>query len=76
LEKTWETAEEVSHIGQARAFFRPHWPPVKYSFPMDTNSFQRNGSISNSHVRNEFEKIVLNFFARQGLARHTWFQQP
>jgi hypothetical protein len=35
---------------------------------MDTNNFQRIGSISNAHVGNEFEEIVLKFFGEQGLS--------
>lgn len=43
---------------------------------MDTNNFQRIGSISNSHFGNEFEQIVLNFFARQGLHLTSGFSVP
>ena len=32
-----------------------------------TNAHQRVGSISNAHVGNDFERIALEYFARQGL---------
>jgi len=35
---------------------------------MDSNNFQRLGSLSNAHVGNEFEDAVCEYFRRQGLS--------
>jgi hypothetical protein len=40
------------------------------------NNFQRVGSISNAHVGNEFEELVLTFFAGQGLSLSRGFSVP
>jgi hypothetical protein len=34
---------------------------------IDTNNFQRTGSISNAHAGSEFERFVQKFFAKQGI---------
>lgn len=43
---------------------------------MDTNNFQRVGSISNSHAGRDFELIAQSFFARQGLSLFLDFPVP
>lgn len=35
---------------------------------MDSNNFQRVGSLSNAHVGNEFEDAVCSYFRGQGLS--------
>ena len=43
---------------------------------MESDNFQRIGSISNAHLGNEFEEIVLTFFADQGLSLARGFSVP
>jgi hypothetical protein len=35
---------------------------------MDTNNFQRVGSVSNAHAGNDFEAMARAFFAQQGIS--------
>jgi hypothetical protein len=43
---------------------------------MDINNFQRIGSISNAHAGAEFEGLVQQFFANQGVALSSSFAVP
>jgi hypothetical protein len=43
---------------------------------MDINNFQRVGSVSNAHAGNDFESLVCQFFARQGIALTRNFAAP
>lgn len=43
---------------------------------MDTNAFQRIGSISNAHAGSDFEEIARRYFERQGLTLLPGFSVP
>jgi hypothetical protein len=43
---------------------------------MDTNNFQRVGSVSNAHAGNDFEAMARVFFAQQGISLVKNFSAP
>lgn len=68
----------MSHEAVTSCFDRLDWPPrsAPNRGTMDTNNFQRPGSLSNAHVGREFEAAARLFWAETGVRLQPSFAVP